>query len=68
MLWTVVACSNNVDRLRKAEFETGFQREAISRCTQMAKDTVVFAGLIRYRLPGRVWEMLANAGRELGAY
>ncbi|KAK3672968.1 nuclear pore complex subunit [Recurvomyces mirabilis] len=68
MLWTVVACSNNIDRLRQAEFETGFQREAMGRCTQMAKDTVVFAGLIRYRLPGRVWEMLANAGREMGAY
>ncbi|KAK3117086.1 nuclear pore complex subunit [Teratosphaeriaceae sp. CCFEE 6253] len=68
MLWAVVACSNQVDKLRRAEFETGFQRDAIGRCVQMAKDIVVFAGLIRYRLPGRVWETLAQAGQDLGAY
>lgn len=68
MLWTVVACSNQADKLRKAEFETGVQREAIARCVQTAKDVVVFAGLIKYRLPGRVWETLAQAGQDLGAY
>ncbi|TKA66247.1 hypothetical protein B0A55_09596 [Friedmanniomyces simplex] len=68
MLWTVVACSSQADKLRRAEFETGFQREAIARCVQTARDVVVFAGLVRYRLPGRVWEMLAVAGQEVGAY
>ena len=33
-----------------------------------AKDVMVFAGLIRYKLPGRVWETLARAGQDLGAY
>ncbi|KAK0308214.1 nuclear pore complex subunit [Friedmanniomyces endolithicus] len=68
MLWTVVACRSQADKLRRAEFETGFQREAIERCVQTAKDVVVFAGLVRYRLPGRVWEMLAMAGQEGGGY
>jgi nuclear pore complex protein Nup93 len=68
MLWTVVACNNNVDKLRRAEFETGHQKIAIERTVQTAKDVVVFAGLIRYRLPGRVWETLAQAGQDLGAY
>ena len=68
MLWTVIACSNNVEKLRGAEFETGAQQETIRRCIQTSKDVMVFAGLIRFKLPGRVWEALARAGGDLGAY
>lgn len=68
MLWTVVACSKNVEKLRNAEFETGAQREIIARCMQTSKDTMVFAGLIRYKLPGKVWEALARVGGEVGVY
>ena len=68
MVWTVVALSNQVNRLRSQEYETPAINEAISRCVQTAKDVMVFAGLIRYKLPGRVWETLARAGQDLGAY
>jgi nuclear pore complex protein Nup93 len=68
MLWTVVACSNNVEKLRTAEFETGAQQETIQRCVQTSRDVMVFAGLIRFKLPGRVWEALARVGGDLGAY
>ncbi|EMC93060.1 hypothetical protein BAUCODRAFT_125989 [Baudoinia panamericana UAMH 10762] len=68
MLWSVVACSNQVAHLKQAEFETGVQRATIGRCVQMAKDVVVFAGLIRYRLPGRVWEGLARVAGEMGEF
>ncbi|SMR48907.1 unnamed protein product [Zymoseptoria tritici ST99CH_1E4] len=68
MVWTVIACSNQVERLRHQEFETGMQAQTIERCVQTAKDVMVFAGLIRYKLPGRVWETLARAGQDLGAY
>jgi len=68
MLWTVVACSNLAEKMKITEFETGAQHETIRSCVQIAKDVMVFAGLIRFRLPGRVWETLAAAGQELGAY
>jgi nuclear pore complex protein Nup93 len=68
MLWTVIACSNNVEKLKAAEFETGAQQETIRRCIQTSKDVMVFAGLIRFKLPGRVWEALARVGGDLGAY
>lgn len=68
MLWTVVACSNLVDRLKAAEFETGAQQATISEAVHIARDVMVFAGLIRYKLPGRVWETLAQAGQEVGAF
>ena len=68
LLWTVLACSNNVERLRNTEFETGAQEDAIQRCVQTSRDVMVFAGLIRFKLPGRVWEALAKVGGDLGAY
>lgn len=68
MLWTILACSRNVEKLRDQDFETGAQRETIARCVQTSKDVMVFAGLIRFKLPGRVWERLAVMGGELGAY
>ncbi len=68
MVWTVIACSNEAEKIRSQEFETGARKEIVSKCVQKAKDVMVFAGLIRYKLPGRVWETLARAGQDLGAY
>lgn len=68
MLWTVLACARNVDALRAAAFDTPAQRLVVERTVQTARDVMVFAGLIRYKLPGRVWEGLARVGGEVGAY
>jgi nuclear pore complex protein Nup93 len=68
MVWAVIACSNQVELLRRLDYETGAQKQTIATCVQTAKDVMVFAGLIRYKLPGRVWETLARAGQDLGAY
>lgn len=35
---------------------------------QAAKDTMVFAGLVRYKLQPRVFEVLARVGGDVGAY
>ena len=50
------------------EFETGAQLDTVQRCVQTSRDVMVFGGLIRYQLPGRVWEGLARVGGDLGAY
>ena len=34
----------------------------------MAKDLMVFAGLVKYKLPARVYDMLTRVGGEVGAY
>lgn len=68
MLWTVLACARNVEKLRHAEFDTPAQKQVVERTAQTARDVMVFAGLIRYKLPGRVWEGLARVGGEVGAY
>ena len=66
MIWAVIALANEHARLKGAEFETPAQQNVIAQCKSAAKDIMVFAGLIRYKLPGRVWETLAQAGQELG--
>lgn len=66
MIWAVIALANEHARLKGAEFETPAQQNVIAQCKGAAKDVMVFAGLIRYKLPGRVWETLAQAGQELG--
>ncbi|KAM0720851.1 hypothetical protein Q7P37_003136 [Cladosporium fusiforme] len=66
MIWAVIALANEHARLKNAEFDTPAQQNVIQHCKSTAKDVMVFAGLIRYKLPGRVWETLAQAGQELG--
>lgn len=34
----------------------------------MAKDLMVFSGMVKYKLPPRVYETLARAGADIGAY
>lgn len=67
MIWAVIALANEHARLKGAEFDTPAQQNVIVQCKSAAKDIMVFAGLIRYKLPGRVWETLAQAGQELGS-
>ena len=68
MLWVVIACSNEVDRVRRQSLQNPNATNWVQECTQIARDVMVFAGLIRYKLPGRVWETLARAGQDLGAF
>lgn len=68
MVWVVVACHNHAESLRRSEYSNPAQQEILRTCVATAKDVMLFAGLIRYKLPGRVWETLARIGQELGAY
>ncbi|KAF2860313.1 NIC-domain-containing protein [Piedraia hortae CBS 480.64] len=66
ILWAVKSCVNQADRMRNAEFETGAQHEMISQCKRIAEDVYLWAGLIRFKLPGRIWDALAEAGEGFG--
>lgn len=68
MVWTVIACSNQVEKLKQQNFETAATTLVIKRLVQTAKDVNVFAGLIKYKLPGRVWEILSVGVQDLGAF
>jgi nuclear pore complex protein Nup93 len=50
------------------KFEDPTKRKLADQMLQSAKDLMVFAGLIRYKLPPRVFETLAKAGQDVGVY
>lgn len=68
LLWTVVGCSNEVEKVKATGFDTGAQQDAIAKAKGIAHDVMMFAGLIKYKLPGKVWETLAKAGQDMVAY
>lgn len=70
LIWTITCCGQqrNVLRSSASGFEERGREKVAEEILQVAKDTMVFAGLIRYKLQPRVFEVLARVGAEVGAY
>ncbi|KAB8338826.1 hypothetical protein FH972_021770 [Carpinus fangiana] len=62
LIWTITACGKHREVLRSSAFDVG-GRGLIDSLAGMAKDMMVFAGLIRYKLSPGVFEALARAGQ-----
>lgn len=54
------------ERLQQGAYANGMRQSLADELLVMAKDLMVFAGMIKYKLPPRVYEMLAKAGGEIG--
>ncbi|KAL2358657.1 Nup93/Nic96-domain-containing protein [Cryomyces antarcticus] len=68
LMWTITCCGRQRDALRSSAFEDRTRAAMAEELLVKAKDLMVFAGLVRYKLPPRVFEVLARAGQDLGAY
>jgi nuclear pore complex protein Nup93 len=68
LLWCIMCCSRHREILLSGQFEDPTRRALADQLLQKAKDLMVFAGLIRYKLPPRVFETLAREGQDVGAY
>lgn len=68
LLWCIGCCSRHREVLLSGQYEDPTRRSLADQLLQKAKDLMVFAGLIRYKLPPRVFETLAREGQEVGAY
>jgi len=68
LLWSIGCCSRHREYLLSSGFEDAMRTVLADQLLQKAKDLMVFAGLIRYKLPPRVFEMLAKEGQDFGAY
>lgn len=68
LLWCITCCSCHREHLLSGQFEDPMREVLAGQLLQKAKDLMVFAGLIRYKLPPRVFETLAREGQEVGAY
>ncbi|KAK7556651.1 Nup93/Nic96-domain-containing protein [Phyllosticta citricarpa] len=67
LMWTVTCCAERRAQLLNRGFEAQAGRMVIEQLEALARDLLVFAGLVRYKLPPRVFEALARAGQDVGA-
>ncbi|KAL9105527.1 MAG: hypothetical protein Q9227_009324 [Pyrenula ochraceoflavens] len=69
LLWCLICISNSRESIESGAWDYGRSKEeSKTQLNNMAKDLMVFAGMVRYRLPSKVFDMLAQAGGEVGAY
>ena len=74
VVWAVRAIGGERDNIvRNGSWDAGSgtvgERTAMKeQLDGMAKDLMVFAGLVKYKLPGRVYDMLTRAGGDVGSY
>ena len=72
VVWAVRAIGGEKDSLfAHGSWDAGYggDRDAMKeQLDGMAKDLMVFAGLVKYKLPGRVYDLLTRAGGDVGAY
>jgi nuclear pore complex protein Nup93 len=73
IVWAVKAIGGERERIaRQGTWDAGYggnDGDGIKdQLSSMAKDLMVFAGLVKYKLPARVYDMLTKAGGDVGAY
>ncbi|KAJ9655048.1 nuclear pore complex subunit [Neophaeococcomyces mojaviensis] len=73
ILWCVRAIGGERERIARegswGDAEAKEQMETLKgQLGQMARDLMVFAGLVKYKLPARVYDLLTRAGGEVGDY
>jgi nuclear pore complex protein Nup93 len=72
IVWAVRAIGGERDKIvREGTWETGYSgdRDGLKdQLASMAKDLMVFAGMVKYKLPARVFELLSKVGGDVGSY
>jgi nuclear pore complex protein Nup93 len=64
ILWAVQALRSEKERLRRSAFEDASRRGLERELEGMGKDLMVFAGLVKFRLSPKVFEVLAGEGGD----
>jgi len=64
LMWTITCCGRQRSVLRSSAFQAN--KPMAERLLRIAQDLMVFAGLVRYKLPPDVYEALAAAGNDVG--
>ena len=67
-MWTVTACVRQRDLLLSSAFEDSTRSQMAEELLQAAKDLMVFAGLLKYKLSPKVFEALARAGQDVDGF
>lgn len=68
LLWTITCIGHQREILTLKQFGGNTRKHMSEELLGAAKDLMVFAGLVKYRLGERVWEAITRCGGDVGAY
>ncbi|KAJ5096250.1 hypothetical protein NUU61_005606 [Penicillium alfredii] len=68
IMWSITCIGHERHRQTSGAYESEMRQGLAEGLLVMAKDLMVFSGMVKYKLPPRVYETLARAGADIGAY
>lgn len=68
IMWSITCIGHERERLSAGPYENEVRQGLADELLVMAKDIMVFSGMVKYKLPPRVYETLARAAADIGAY
>ncbi|CAI7583818.1 unnamed protein product [Penicillium pancosmium] len=68
IMWSIACIGYERHKQTSGPYDTATHQGFAEQLLGMAKDLMVFSGMVKYKLPPRVYEALARAGADIGAY
>lgn len=68
IIWSITCIGRERERLSNGAYENEMRQGLAEELLAMAKDLMIFSGMVKYKLLPRVYETLARAGANIGAY
>ncbi|CAG8408753.1 unnamed protein product [Penicillium salamii] len=68
IMWSITCIGFERQKRTSGLYDSEVRQGMADAFLVMAKDLMVFSGMVKYKLPPRVYETLARAGAEIGAY
>ncbi|KAJ5734205.1 hypothetical protein N7493_002991, partial [Penicillium malachiteum] len=68
IMWCIACIDHERRRQISGPYETEMHQGFAERLLGMAKDLMIFSGMVKYKLPPKVYEALARAGANIGAF
>lgn len=67
-MWSITCIGHERARQSSGAYENETRQGLAENLLVSAKDLMIFSGMVKYKLPPRVYETLARAGADIGAY
>ncbi|KAJ5788078.1 Nucleoporin interacting component Nup93/Nic96 [Penicillium paradoxum] len=68
IMWSITCIGYERQKRAFGMYDSEVRQGLADTLLVMAKDLMVFSGMVKYKLPPRVYETLARAGADIGAY